>query len=157
MAARVRRAGFPGPLYEVAIAPESERLANLHFNPKAPPMTATLFAARGSRTLEVACWTLDEFDLHASRDLGCRGDTILWADIEGMELAALQSGTALLDSGRVKWINLEERRGSIPCPGWTDPRELRAWLAARGFVRVCDYNRHRTHQDAIYVHTTAWK
>ena len=59
----------------------------------------------------------------------------------------------LLASGRVRWINLEERRnGHRPAPGWCDPQKLQTFLTDHGFLRIADYNRHATHQDVIYVH-----
>jgi hypothetical protein len=39
-----------------------------------------------------------------------------------------------------------------PASGWCDPRDLHAFLADHGYVRIADYNRHPTHQDVIYVH-----
>ncbi len=78
---------------------------------------------------------------------------LLGMDIEGSELPAPRGGIGLLDSGRVRWINLEERRnGDCPVVGWTEPAELHAFLTSHGFVRAAVYNRHPTHQDAIYVH-----
>ncbi len=51
----------------------------------------------------VVCVTMDQLD----EALGFPKDIFLWMDIEGAELEALKGGRRLLESGRVKWINLE--------------------------------------------------
>lgn len=145
---QVRKAGFRGPLHPVAIG-ETEGTARLH-DPAGDHKCATLLPLlRATRHCDVQVWTLDHFDQVA----GCPDRILLWMDIEGMELAALKSGPELLASGRVRWINLEERRdGHTPAEGWCQPEELQAFLAARGYIRHLEYNRHSTHQDVIYLH-----
>jgi FkbM family methyltransferase len=139
------RDGFPGALAKVAIG-EAEGKATL-FDIAADAKRASLLPlAESERQIPTDVWTLD-------REMGRQDRILLWMDIEGSELPALRGGTELLESGRVRWINLEERRnGDCPASGWTDPAELHAFLTSHGFVRDADYNRHPTHQDAIYVH-----
>lgn len=143
----VLAAGFPGPLANVAIG-ENEGTATL-YDVGPTMMQSTLFPRAGiTRQFEVTVQSLDRFDMNA----GQPDRILLWMDIEGSELSALRSGRRLLASGRVRWINLEERRkGNRPIDGWCTPKELRQFLADLGFKHVLDYNRHPTHQDVIYV------
>jgi FkbM family methyltransferase len=146
--AKLLNAKFPGPLAQVAIG-ETAGVATLHV-PTHNAMCGSLFPVPyANATCEVEVWTLDYFD-----EQNCLPARILlWLDIEGSELAALRSGRHLLASGRVRWINLEERRaGHRPAEGWCDPGELHAFLIENGYQRVAEYNRHATHQDVIYVH-----
>jgi FkbM family methyltransferase len=142
------RDGFPGPLLNVAIG-EADDTATLFDIADDAKRASLLPLGDSERQIPTDVWTLDRFD----REMGRQDRILLWMDIEGTELAALRGGTELLDSGRVRWINLEERRnGDCPAAGWTDPAELHSFLTSHGFVRAADYNRHPTHQDAIYVH-----
>lgn len=141
------RAKFPGPLAQVAIG-EAEGTATLHHATHDPKVSSLFSVGYANATCEVRVWTLDRFD----EAVGRPDRILLWLDIEGSELSALRSGPRLLGSGRVHWINLEERRsGHCPASGWTDPAELHTFLVAQGFRRAAAYNRHPTHQDAIYV------
>ena len=143
---RISEAGFPGPLEQVAIAPGEA--VQLHVPSRDLKLGSILPLAYADQVYQVKAWTLDEFDNHA----GQPSRILLWMDIEGSELSALQSGERLLQSGRVRWINLEERRnGHCPAKGWSHPDELQTFLAAHGYRRAADYNRHPTHQDVIYV------
>jgi FkbM family methyltransferase len=146
--AKLLKANFPGPLAQVAIG-ETEGVATLYV-PTHDLMCGSLHPVPyANATREVQVWTLDRFD----EQMGQPNRILLWLDIEGSELAALRSAPRLLASGRVRWINLEERRdGHRPADGWCDPRELEAFLTKSGYKRVAEYNRHATHQDAIYVH-----
>lgn len=139
---------FPGPLAQVAIS-SREGEVDLHCSPDDPKI-ATLFDARyAPQVVKVKAWTLDRFD----KQMGEQERIILWMDIEGSELDALQSGKELLASGRVRWINLEERRPGVPTvQGWCTGAEIKEFLSSVGYERVCDYNRHSTHQDVIYRH-----
>jgi FkbM family methyltransferase len=139
--------GFTGELFPVAID-ETAGSRSFTIHPSMPMASGFIREFANAQRITVETWTLDQFDEAA----GFAEDILLWMDIEGMELPALRGGKRLLESGRVKWINLEERRGAIPCPEWTDPRELHRFLNSVGFSRRCDYNRHPTHQDAIYIH-----
>jgi len=127
--------GFPGELRPIAISS------------KAGTTRVNLRAGRKSKT-EAPTMTLDEYD----RAAGHPDRILLWADIEGAELDMLISGPDVMESGRVKWINLEEHKpGHVP-EGSCDPRELRRHLETLGYVRAESYHEHATHLDAIYVH-----
>jgi FkbM family methyltransferase len=139
---------FPGPLAKVAIG-ENEGIATLHVPTHDLKCCSLLPVPYANATEQVKVWTLDRFDVN----MGQPDRILLWIDIEGSELSAFRSGRRLLASGRVRWINLEERRdGHRPAAGWCDPKELHALLTSHHYIRVADYNRHPTHQDAIYVH-----
>jgi len=146
--ATLLKKGFPGQLARVAIG-QDEGTAVLHV-PSKDLMCCSLFPVPyADDSCEVEVWTLDRFDEHA----GQPDRILLWIDIEGSELAAFRSGGRLLQSGRVRWINLEERRdGHCPAAGWADPQMVHGCLTGYGYVRVASYNRHSTHQDAIYIH-----
>jgi FkbM family methyltransferase len=144
----LRDNSFPGVLMNVAVG-ESDGRATL-FDVADDPMQASLLPVpNATAETPVEVWSLDRFD----REMGHQDRVLLWLDIEGSELPALRGGRELLDSGRVRWINLEERRrGHHPAKGWTDSTEMHLFLSKVGYVRVATYNRHRTHQDVIYVH-----
>lgn len=145
---RLLQAGFPGPLANVAIG-EREGTATLYAPTNNIGCASLHPIPYGNSSLEVKVWTLDRFD----QQMGRLDKVLLWLDIEGGELSALRSGPQLIASGRVRWINLEERRGGYqPTKDWCKADELHDFLTSHGYVRVCDYNRHNTHQDAIYIH-----
>jgi FkbM family methyltransferase len=140
---------FRWPLLEVAIG--SARSATLHAASNDIKVSSLHKASYANQQFDVEVMTLDEFD----RNFSCPDGILLWMDIEGSELDALQSGPELLRSGRVRWLNLEERMpGQKAIPGWCDPRDILDLLTSYGYVRACDYNRHTTHQDVIYRHET---
>ena len=146
--AKLLQAEFPGPLAQVAIG-EQEGVATMHYATHDLKVASLFPVPYANATCEVEVWSLDRFDVN----MGAPERILLWLDIEGSELSALRSGPRLLASGRVRWINLEERRGGhCPADGWCDPKVLHAFLTDHGYLRVADYNRHPTHQDAIYVH-----
>jgi FkbM family methyltransferase len=146
--AKLLHANFPGSLLAVAIG-ENVGTATLHY-PADDTKRGSLFpVGYGDAHCPVEVWTLDRFD----ESVGCRDRILLWMDIEGYELSALRSGPRLLASNRVRWINLEERRGGDqPAEGWCDPKALHEFLCQSGYSRVAEYNRYSTHQDVIYVH-----
>lgn len=119
---------------------EQEGVATLHVPRHDLKCCSLLAGPYANATCEVAVWTLDGFDWR----MGCLDRILLWLDVEGSELPALRSGSRLLASGRVRWINLEERRnGHCPALGWCDPQELHAFLAGHGCVRIADYTDSR--------------
>jgi FkbM family methyltransferase len=143
---RLLAAKFPGVLAKVAIG-ENEGTATLHYDPD-DLKVASLYRG-GPLHTTVRIWSLDRFDAQ----MGAPDRILLWADIEGAELSAFRSGKKLFDSGRVKWINLEERRDGVPTvEGWPTATQIKECLEGFGFERKLAYNRHNTHQDAIYVH-----
>ena len=110
----LRKAKFPGPLVKAAIG-EQEGVATLHVPTHDLKCCSLLAVPYANTTCEVEVWTLDRFD----RQMGCPDRILLWLDVEGSELSALRSGPRLLASGRIRWINLEERRnGHCPASGW---------------------------------------
>lgn len=102
--------------------PAGEGRSSFHFPPE------------GQTVEEVEVWTLDRFDAFAGR----RGNVLLWMDTEGAELEAIAGGSALLGSGRVRWINVETR--DAPVPGHPTTREVSAALGAYGYRHVRRYN-----------------
>ena len=118
---RLLSAGFPGPLAKVAIG-ETEGVATLHVPTHDLKCCSLLPVPYSNAMCEVEVCTLDQFDMN----MGEPDRILLWIDIEGSELSALRSGWRLLASGRIRWINLEERRdGHCPAAGWCDP----SWTA----------------------------
>jgi hypothetical protein len=91
-------------------------------------------------------WTLDAFDDACERPTGI----LLWMDIEGGELDALQSGIRLLQSGRVHYINLEVRKRP-PVAGWPTAQDLNSFLKSLGYAKACDYLHCGDHWDVIYL------
>lgn len=141
---------FPGSLLRVAIA-ETEGTATLHIPNNDRKCCSLIATPYSDHTQTVNTITLDQFDEWAGR----QHRILLWIDIEGFELAAFRSGPNLFASGRVRWINLEERRaGHLPGNGWCAPEDTHAFLTENGYLRLRSYNKHVTHQDVIYIHKT---
>jgi len=140
---------FPGKLIRVAIGPERVGSVTLYLKGGTSNLgSASVFKAGKARAAATAkVWSLDKFDLWAGKPTRI----LLWIDIEGYELPALQSGPQLMASGRVKWLNLEVR-DKAPMPGWTTFRQLDNYLKRLGYVLCCEYNNHGTHRDVIYKH-----
>lgn len=133
---------FPGPLLEATIGFGNETTISWD-----SPLTASVVDTtprKFSRTVRTV--TLDEFDWAN----GHPGGILLWMDIEGAELEALRSGPRLLKSGRVSWINTEERRPGHESPGWPTGQEIEEYLRPYGFERFLSYNPHPGHWDVIY-------
>ena len=135
---------FPGKLWNVAIAREAGTVL-LH-QPGDCKQSSLFEIRKGVKTVEVEAWTLDQFDEKAKKQTG----VLLWMDIEGSELAALQSGPNLLTSGRVKWINLEVR--DVPLvEGWPTAAQIGRFLWECGYTPIKEYNNQKTHRDVIYA------
>jgi len=105
------------------------------------------------QTRKVIVLSLDDFDELA----GEQPDILLWMDIEGSELAALQGGRRLMRSGRVKWINLEVREAGRVA-GEAGEAEIAEALEEYGYRRALAYNsqfddasRTAKHRDEIWV------
>ena len=136
--------GFPGTLLNAAIGAMPGKV-KLHAADE--PMWSSLFKTSVAKEERcVHCLTLDDFDERAGKP----DQILLWMDIEGSELVALESGLRLLKSGRVVWINVETR-DQPPCDGWCDAVSVRNLLNDHGYVKAADYNKHPTHRDEIYV------
>lgn len=97
--------------------------------------------------IEVPCMTLKEFDEH----WGSPKSLVLWMDIEGSELDALQSGRQLLLSRRAKVVNLEVRDSHPAIPEWVTASQIEEFMKKHGYTRMLDYNNHKTHRDVIYI------
>ncbi|HUS37830.1 MAG TPA: FkbM family methyltransferase [Pirellulales bacterium] len=131
---------FPGTVVEVAIGGGGR--STLYYD-AGHPMSGSLFCDSFACCCRVDVWTLDLFDAVAGRP----ADVLLWMDIEGGELAALESGPELLDSRRAAWINVEERIDGL---GY-EPGALCEFLDTHNYQRMLQYAKHPTHNDAIYV------
>lgn len=135
-----------GSLLNVAI---SDYPATLHYEPSNPKISSLLpVHKRLTHSMSVPALTLNAFDALCGR----QRSVLLWMDIEGYELQALLSGRKLMESGRVRWVNLEERVTPGPHPEWTRREQLDSQLRAWGYVRVGHYNSHESHRDVIYRH-----
>lgn len=94
-------------------------------------------------TISVETWSLDLFDRWA----GQPDRILLWADIEGAELEALQGGKELLGSGRVWWLNVETRhvaKEGLPCC----TKDVTDLLDSYGYAAVHRYNVHGSYPEA---------
>lgn len=100
-----------------------------------------------STVATVDTWTLDKFD----NRMGYPDRILLWMDIEGSELRALQSGIGLMASGRVKWVNLEVR-AHPPDTGWCSAEDVHRFLTKLRYKPVKKYADQQTHYDIIYMH-----
>ena len=134
---------FHGPLWPVAISTQPEVPLHLSSDLK---QTACFPVDKNASVIPVKAWTLDYFDEEAGQPDG----VLLWMDIEGMELDALQSGKQLLSSGRVHAINLEVRDDARGIEGWCTADEVEAFLNQFGYVIEKEYNSQKTHWDVIY-------
>ena len=111
---RAKLNDFPGDLSPYAIAPAG--IAQLHLPPPDQnPGSASLFPLPNTHDItSVPTISLDDFDemaRHPERIL-------LWLDVEGSELNVLDSGPLLLNSKRVRWINLEVRSRQEADTAW---------------------------------------
>ncbi|MCK5607727.1 FkbM family methyltransferase [Candidatus Pacearchaeota archaeon] len=138
---------FPGLVLGVAIGSE-DGIQEINYDPN-DLLDACMIGNQEKLTAteSVRVMTLDHFD----HFLGNPTRILLWMDIEGMELKALESGMELLGSHRVRWINLEERLPNHVPEGWCHPKDIESLLKKFGFEKTAEYNRHTEHQDVIYV------
>jgi len=139
------KSSFTGTLFNEAI---DEVAGEVDFYPAEVPMQSSFFKFKASKghPIKVSAITLDQFDLKC----GKQDNILLWMDIEGAELRALKGGKALLESGRVKVINLEIT--DIPkAAGWCTLSELTDLLKGYGYRVLRTYNEQRTHRDIIYI------
>ncbi len=98
----------------------------------------------GGHYSTVKTTTLDQLD----RMYGRFKDAILWLDIEGMELRALQGAIGLLRRKAVRLINVEIRLDSEETVG----AAIKELLTSQGFYEVFHWDRQSgNHYDAIYV------
>jgi FkbM family methyltransferase len=141
---------FPGLLLPYAAWSEKSYL-DLYFS-KSNLDAASVFAIGRDENVKVCARTLDSID----RQLGFPDRILLWMDIEGAELMALQGATKLLESGRIGWINIAVRNK------WSDnikasTRErVHHFLTRFGYREKLQYNHHNRESefwrcDAVYV------
>jgi FkbM family methyltransferase len=134
---------FPGGLLPIAIGNERGTLTlYVHKDEK----QSSMFDVGSSEPFKVEMWTLDEFD----EFFMFPEDIILWMDIEGSELRALQGADRLLSSGRVTAINLEVR-DNPKAEGWPTADEIEIHLNKYQYVIQRKYNNQTTHYDVIYT------
>jgi len=137
---------FNHPLFRFAIT-GSTGYRTIYFDPS-DMKTASLTKCKSAKMKkQVQTITLDQFDQIQEKPKRI----LLWMDIEGSELIALKSGRELLESHRVRWINLEVRRAGFERAGWCSAKEINDFLEGFGYKKVTEYNRHHEHMDVIYV------
>lgn len=137
-----KRTDYPGQLISAAIRNYSG-VCQLHLHGN--PDMASVFP-RCSLSVKTPCLTLDCFDSM----WGHPEDVLLWMDIEGAELEAIEGGGELLRSGRVKWINVE-LRSTLIAMGEAGENQVEEALQNLGYVLVKKYNHQKTHQDGIFI------
>ena len=144
------RRHFPGPLWPVAISSQASVVLHTYRNQVRRNLlgSSSIFGLpdMDGDPITARAWTLDAFDDACERPTGI----LLWMDIEGGELDALQSGIRLLQSGRVHYINLEVRRRP-PVAGWPTAQDLNSFLKSLGYAKACDYLHCGDHWDVIYL------
>lgn len=135
------RLKFNGTLLSVAISDEPGEVPMYYKEENL--LNASMLNTNSPKKLMAPAITLDAFDEYNKKP----DRILLWADIEGMEYRMLKSGPEILESGRVKWINLEEHSENTK-----QNQKIDALLASFGYKRACEYNKHPRHHDVIYVH-----
>lgn len=147
-----RRVDFPGEIFPWGLwdHPGPQR-----FYPTADCGNSSILSELNPRRVQVltstwiCCITLDQLDDITGRS----NDIFLWLDIEGSELRALTGGKRVLESGRIRWIDLEvsdaPRRSGEPTELQID--EL---LQGHGFLKIDSYG-HKGHlHNNLYSATT---
>ncbi len=136
MVERLKSNGWSGPLLENAIHP-TEREVSLNIF-RGDDLNASILEvpnANPGYTHSVPAISLDEADI----EFGGQNGVLLWMDIEGAELLALESGPNLMESGRVRWVNLEVR-DTAPWIGGCTAKEIDEYMKNMNYVKVIDYN-----------------
>jgi FkbM family methyltransferase len=119
--------------------------------PDGNPGASSLFVATGDypaetyvqNEVEVECTRLDDL----CKALGIAAIDLIWMDLQGAELLALESAGALLETVRYIYTEVSHRalyRGQCLFD------DVDAFLLARGFRRCSKVNRERWQQDIIY-------
>lgn len=141
---------FPGLLLPYGVWQEETNL-DLYFS-KTSLDAASVFAIGREQNVKIHARTLDSID----EQLGCPEDILLWMDVEGSELMALKGAVKLLQSRRVRWINLAVRDkwtgGTKACI----KQEIDEFLIQFGYQEKLQYNHHNIKSeywrcDAIYL------
>jgi FkbM family methyltransferase len=118
------------------------------------PGASSLFVANGEypvetyvqKKVEVECIRLDDL----CTQQGIDAIDLIWMDLQGAELLALESAGTFLD--RVRYIYTEVSHRPI-YNGQCMFEDVEAFLTARGFRRCTAIDRSRWQQDAIYENT----
>ena len=118
------------------------------------PGASSLFIATGEypveqyvqNKVEVDCIRLDDLCGQLQIDV----IDLIWMDLQGAELLALESAGAILD--KVRYIYTEVSHRPI-YEGQCLFDDIEAFLTAHGFTRCTRIDRTRWQQDAIYVNT----
>jgi FkbM family methyltransferase len=116
------------------------------------PGASSLFVATGDyptetyvqNEIEVECIRLDDL----CNQLAIKAIDLIWMDLQGAELLALQSAGTFLDS--VRYIYTEVSHRAIYA-GQCLFDDVETFLTSRGFARCTQIDRERWQQDAIYV------
>ena len=122
--------------------------------PDGNPGASSLFLATGDypaeryvqNTIEVDCTRLDVL----CQELGIEVIDLLWIDLQGAELLALQSAGALLEKTRYLYIEVSHRR---IYQGQCLFDDIDAFLKARGFRCCTKVDRNTWQQNLIYENT----
>ncbi|MEO9191479.1 MAG: FkbM family methyltransferase [Acetobacteraceae bacterium] len=118
------------------------------------PGASSLFVATGDYPIEEYVQNAVEVDCIRVDDLCAKLQIdvidLIWMDLQGAELLALQSAGALLD--KVRYIYTEVSHRPI-YKGQCLFADVEAFLTARGFKRCTQIDRARWQQDAIYENT----
>ena len=101
--------------------------------------------SRPCKKILVSCITLDQLD----ETLKFPEDIFLWMDIEGAELEALKGGHKLLESGRVKLVNLEVSIQPIRV-GEPSEDDLSSYLKQYGFSICLRYDIGTHFQNTVW-------
>lgn len=141
--------GFRGELHPVALGIEPG-IRPLYLTPGHPNTSSFFRTATATHAIDVAVWTLEHLDAISGRP----ERILIWMDAEGAELEILQSGSDLLRSGRVRWLNLEVR-DTTPAAGWPSAQQIHDHLTALDYLRVVEYGHCHSHRDVIYRHKSA--
>jgi FkbM family methyltransferase len=116
------------------------------------PGASSLFVATGDYPIETYVQNEIEVDCVRLDDLCDQLDIkvidLIWMDLQGAELLALQSAGAVLESTRYIYVEVSHR---AIYAGQCMFDDVEAFLTSRGFARCTQIDRERWQQDAIYV------
>ena len=140
---------FDGKLLNKAISYDDNKDIELYINKNNLGNSSLIF--KQNQSIKVSALSLDNFDKE-----NLNPDKIfLWMDIEGYELSALKTGHQLLNSKRVKMINLE-CRNYYQGAKINDFVEICSFLKSKNYYHNFSYNFHFdkssyvTHWDSIF-------
>ncbi len=141
-----RSHAFPGRLLHAALSDEVgiAALSVPHTEHRCSTIHNPMGDGRGYGVEEVVTVTLDS--IHEA--YGPFPQSILWLDIEGMELRALKGASKLLASGDVRMVNVEIMLHDETTTG----RDIRHLLNDAGYFQIDHWDRGSgNHYDAVYL------